>query len=143
MVIGIDPDSKAHGVAYYEDGKLWDLHEYNNVEIINQFLEVYKPESMLFSIEDVCSNNFVYTRNSKFSPKVVQTIARKTGMCQQSQIELINLLDKYKVKYVLHKPQKGNWANNKAQFEKATGWSSRSNKDTRSAAYFGWLECTK
>ena len=25
IVIGIDPDSDAHGVAFYEDGKLFDI----------------------------------------------------------------------------------------------------------------------
>ena len=31
--------------------------------------------------------------------------------------------------------------NCKKQFEKVTGWTGRSNEDTRSAAYFGWLGC--
>ena len=63
------------------------------------------------------------------------------GRCQQSQVELMRLIDDRNVNYVLHKPQKGNWAKNKAQFEKVTGWTKRSNEDTRAAAYFGWLGC--
>ena len=139
IIIGIDPDSKKHGVAYYEDGILYDLHMYNNVDIIMQFLDVYQKEAMLFSIEDVCANNFVYARNNKGNKSVTSKIAMSIGRCQQAQTELMRLLDKYEVKYILHKPQKGNWSNNKKQFEKVTGWQGRSNEDTRSAAYFGWL----
>ena len=65
------------------------------------------------------------------------------GRCQQSQSELMRFLDEYKIKYVLHKPQKNNWAKNKHQFEKVTGWVGRSNEDTRSAAYFGFLGLKK
>ena len=52
-------------------------------------------------------------------------------------------LDSLGVPYKLHKPQKGNWAKDKARFEKVTGWKGRSNEDTRSAAYFGFLEINK
>ena len=49
------------------------------------------------------------------------------------------MLDKFHIQYVLNRPQRGNWANNKAQFERVTGWTKRSNEDTRAAAYFGYL----
>ncbi len=94
---------------------------------------------VLFSIEDVCANNFVYARNSKGNKSVTSKIAMGIGRCQQAQTELMRWLDYYNIEYVLHKPQKGNWAKNKAQFEKVTGWKGKSNVDTRSAAYFGWL----
>ena len=94
----------------------------------------------LVSIEDVCSNNFVYSCNVKASKAVHATVARSVGRCQQAQLELMRWLDYYHILYVLHKPQKGNWAKNKAQFEKITGWTKQSNEDTRAAAYFGYLE---
>lgn len=138
MIIGIDPDSKAHGVAVYKGGKLVNLYEANNVGLVERIKN--DCNHMVFSIEDVCANKFVYGRNNKGGKSLVSNIAMKVGRCQQAQLELMNWLDYLKITYVLHKPQKSNWAKNKAQFEKVTGWNKRSNEDTRSAAYFGYLE---
>lgn len=140
IVIGVDPDSKKHGVAIYKDGKLVDLNEWGIVELIES-ARILRGD-VLFSIEDVASQNFVYARNVN-SKAVQSNIAMKVGRCQQAQIEFQRMLDHLGFKYVLHKPQKGNWAKNKAAFEKATGWTKRSNEDTRSAAYFGFLEAKK
>lgn len=140
IVIGIDPDTEKHGVAVYTNGRLADLRSLNLIEIITMILERKEDEEMIFSIENVCANNFVYARNMTKNPKVNMSIARSVGACQQSQTELMRALDHYDITYVLHKPSRSNWAKNKAQFEKATGWNKRSNEDTRSAAYFGCLE---
>ena len=35
IVIGIDPDSKAHGVAVYADGELVDLRNMTLIELLN------------------------------------------------------------------------------------------------------------
>jgi len=140
IVVGIDPDSKAHGFAIYEDGKLGGLYEFNLSEILN-FIRIREEliGKMLFSIEDVLANDFVYARNMTKNNKVNMTIARSVGRCQQAQHELMVILDYMGVEYVKHKPQKGNWAKNKKQFEQVTGWTGRSNEDTRAAAFFGWL----
>lgn len=141
IIIGIDPDSKAHGVAKYKNGVLESLDSMQLCEfaVILPLWEKTVGIDVVFHIEDVCANKFVYARNNKGNKSVTSKIAMAIGRCQQSQIELMRFLDKYNIKYVLHKPQKGNWAKNKAQFEKVTGWKGRSNEDTRSAAYFGWL----
>ena len=144
IIIGIDPDSKAHGVAIYRGGHLNSLHTMELFQVVDMLAyecQQDKAEYIEFHIEDVCANNFVYARNNHGNKSVTSKIAMAIGRCQQSQTELVRFLDKVKIKYVLHKPQKGNWAKNKSQFEKATGWTGRSNEDTRSAAYFGWLGC--
>lgn len=138
VIVGIDPDSKKHGVALYAGGILKDLKMFDTVELIPK-LRPFLGE-ILVSIEDVMSNQFVYARNRKGGNSEQSKIAMQIGRCQQSQVELMRWLDKYEIPYVLHKPQKGNWADNRAQFEKATGWTGQSNADTRSAAYFGFLE---
>ncbi|MGB1303987.1 hypothetical protein [Pseudoalteromonas marina] len=139
IVVGCDPDSKKHGIATYVDGELSDLAMCNNQQIIDWSLGMKNFNNLLFSIEDVCANNFVYTRNNKGNKSVTSKIAMSIGRCQQAQKELMMWLDHYNIKYVLHKPQKGNWAKNKKEFEKITGWKKRSNEDTRSAAYMGYL----
>ncbi len=136
IVIGVDPDSKKHGIAIYRDGRLVELTEWGIVELIENAHTL--RDEILFSIEDVASQNFVYARNVN-SKAVQSNIAMKVGRCRQAQTEFERVLDHLGFKYVLHKPQKGNWAKNKANFERITGWTKRSNEDTRSAAYFGFL----
>lgn len=141
IVVGIDPDSKAHGVAIYDGGKLIELNQWN-LGVMMDWIEFKLSdmgEQLIFSIEDVLANDFVYSRNMTKNNKVNMTIARSVGRCQQAQHELMVILDYMGVEYVKHKPQKGNWAKNKKQFEQVTGWTGRSNEDTRAAAFFGWL----
>ena len=135
VVIGVDPDSKAHGVAVYVDGKLDSLHMLEAMPLV----QMAKYNQALVSMEDVKANKFIYARNVQSKKAVQSKIAIKVGQCQQAQTELMRLLDWHKVPYVLHKPQKGNWAKNKDQFELVTKWDGRSNEDTRAAAYFGFL----
>ena len=144
IVIGIDPDAEKHGVAVYTNGRLGDLQKFSLAEIIDNIIipentKFDAGQEVIFSIEDVCANNFVYQRNKTTNPSVNMSIARRVGACQQAQTELMRMLDHFNVKYVLHKPQRGNWAKDKAKFEKVTGWDKKSNEDTRSAAYFGYL----
>ena len=144
IVIGIDPDSDAHGVAFYEDGKLYDLREMRLGEILEFCIrQLHEDYDVLVSIEDVISNKFIYSRNRHSNPKIQSTIAMSIGRNQQSQVELERELSRYGIKYINFKPQKGNWAENKKQFEQVTGWDKRSNKDTRSAAFFGYLALKK
>ena len=89
--------------------------------------------------ENVVANNAPYSRNSKNKQQSL-AVRNSIGRLQQAQIELMRVMDRLEVKYVLHNPQAGNWADNKALFESATGWKGRSNRDNRSGAYFGMLE---
>ena len=141
IVFGIDPDSQKHGVAIYKDGVLTSLMLLELFDLIDMIESDFSKE-IFFSIEDVCANNFVYARNEKANKYAHAKVSLSIGRCQQSQTELMRVLTHLGYKYVLHKPQKGNWAKNKAQFEKITGWKKQSNEDTRSAAYFGFLECS-
>lgn len=141
ITIGIDPDAKASGVAIFYHGKLITLKNCTTVEIVSEIKN--KACDVLVSIEDVMANQFVYARNQQASKSAQSKVAMHIGRCQQVQIEIMQWLDALGVRYVLHKPQKGNWAKDKARFEKITGWKGRSNEDTRSAAYFGFLEANK
>ena len=139
IVIGIDPDSKAHGVAVYIDGELIAMDCLTLTELMTRIESLTTYSNAEYHIEDVCSNNASF--HGKRQPVSVQKdIGRRIGMVQQAQTELIRVLEHYLIPYKLHKPSK-QWKKNKAQFEMATGWAGRSNEDTRSAAYFGFLGC--
>jgi len=136
IVIGIDPDSKAHGVAVYADGKLIELHSMELFDFYNHFQYQEIKEA---HIENVCGNNAVFSERSKRANfKTIAKMSNGVGKCQQAQIELERLFEYLNVKVVKHKISKA-WKKDKKQFELVTGWTGRSNEDTRSAAYFGWL----
>ena len=139
IIIGIDPDSKAHGFAVYEDGKLSFLKSYSIVEIIS-FIRINKLDksNCEFHIEDVCANNAIFRKGN--NAKVQMSIARRLGMVQQSQVELERIIESYYIKIVKYKIS-SKWKKERDQFEKLTGWKHQSNEDTRSAAYFGFLGC--
>lgn len=142
LVIGIDPDCDKHGFAMFDHKGLVSLSQRSLVDImifLKGFDETDTLDCIKFSIEDVMANQFVYNRNKQQSRKVENKIAMNTGRCQQAQVELIRMLDDIGVLYDLYPPQKDNWADNEKLFSLATGWKGRSNKDTRSAAYFGFL----
>ena len=142
IIIGIDPDSKAHGVAVYVDGKLEILRCCTLEEILCLIHMNPNPiidQDIEFHIEDVNGVSAAFgARDRKTNIHVKLKMAQHIGMCKQSQIELERFLSHYNVKIVKHKISKM-WKKDKSQFEKVTGWTGRSNEDTRSAAYFGWL----
>lgn len=141
-VVGVDPGSERHALAIYQNAKLLDLRMMALVEI-RRWIDEMAPlqGGLLFSIEDVMSQNFVYTRNARNSKAAHAKVALSVGRCQQAQVELMRELDDRGITYVLHRPVVGNWASTagKVQMERITGWSGRSNADTRSAAFFGYL----
>jgi len=144
IIIGIDPDSKAHGVAVYYGSQLRmldcrtliDIHELMDKSIVNH--SINNDMDVEVHIEDVCGMNAVFRQRQKTNQAVNMKMSNSVGRCQQSQIELERLFEYWDVKVVKHKISKM-WKKDKAQFEKVTGWTGRSNEDTRSAAYFGWL----
>ena len=138
-VIGIDPDSKAHGVAVYENGKLVILRSLELFELYELIVQECGHDVDLVSIENVCGNNAIF-RNAK--NKTLQgALGRSIGKVQQSQLEVERMLKYLGIDYKLHKISSA-WKEGagKTQFERVTGWTKRSNPDTRSAAYFGFLE---
>jgi len=143
IILGIDPDSKAHGVAFYFDGELTNLESMTLFELYEDIEQnIQHLGDVVIHIEDVCSMNAVFRQRQTQNQAINMKMANSIGKCQQSQVELERMAKVIGVKVVKHKISK-TWKNQtgKAQFEKVTGWTGRSNEDTRSAAYFGWLGC--
>lgn len=141
-VIGVDPDSDRHGIAIYQGGSLKELAMWNLPDVIDYLdrIKTAGDQMPIFSIENVLANNFVYTRNSRANKAAHAKVALSVGRCQQSQAELMRILDRFGAPYQTVNPTKENtWAKNKSAFERFTGWTRKSNADTRSAAFFGFL----
>ena len=149
IIIGIDPDSKAHGVAEYYNGVLVRLASldlmsiYLNLE--NALINIEArggDEKIEVHIEDVNAVSAAFNaRDKKTNINVKLKMAQHIGKCKQAQIEVERVCEFLGVKVVKHKIS-SNWKDTrhgKKQFEMVTGWTNRSNEDTRSAAWFGFL----
>lgn len=141
ITIGIDPDSKAHGVAIYYNGKLSELKSMPFMELydtLNRF-KIAELE-MVMHIENVCGSNAVFMPRGSSKQGESKARHRTLGMCQQAQLEVERMAEHLGVKIVRHKIS-SNWKSpkHKAIFEAATKWKGRSNEDNRSAAYFGFI----
>ena len=141
LIIGVDPDVDGKGFAIYEDGVLKDLLSYTLINLagdINVITDLYCVE---IHIEDVNGNKSSSFNHNSRQPKQVQNkISESVGRCKQMQIEVEKIAEHFNIKIVRHKVSK-KWkdAAGKKEFERVTGWKGRSNEDTRSAAYFGYL----
>ena len=146
LVIGCDPDSAGFPIAVYRDGILEALEVIGVV----QFVDIFRHDSTrpdLFVIEDVMSQTFRYARtDGRFRGKSMQEaiaisfrMGQGLGKCMHGQMIAVGVAETYGVPVIAVKPTAANWADDKPRFEAATGWNGRSNKDTRSAAYFAWL----
>lgn len=142
-VIGIDPDSAGVPCSVYENGRLIKLETLSLIDLYQKVSTLlYLKHAVEFHIENVkgnrCSSfNWKPTDNKKVRAKKSEGV----GMCKQAQTEVEKVAKALGVKVVHHKVSKI-WKcakTGKPQFEKVTGWEGRSNEDTRSAAYFGWL----
>ncbi len=138
LVFGVDPDSAGFPVARFMAGKLITLGTMTIVQFCEAFRELHSRPDLLV-IEDVQANKGIYARNDVGERKVAQQIAQRVGMCKQMQTVAMSIAGHYGVPVIAVKPTAANWADDKARFEAATGWTKQSNRDTRSAAYFGWL----
>lgn len=138
LIFGVDPKSQGMPLARYGNGTLIDIKIWGLVD----FFELFRNESSrpdLMVIEDVQANKAIYARNDVGGRKVAQQIAQRVGMNKQMQTVAMDIAEHYGVPVIAVNPTAENWADDKARFEAATGWTKQSNRDTRSAAYFGWL----
>ena len=149
IIIGIDPDSDKHGVAVYENGKLTNIYCMSTIELYRHIIGLShwltNPETIEVHIEDVCGNrcsSFSWRKND--SVRVKAKKSESVGRCKQAQIEVERVCEYLGVPVVKHKVS-SMWKDagaGKKQFEMVTGWDGRSNPDSRSGAYFGWLGVT-
>jgi hypothetical protein len=145
LVIGIDPDSVKHGVAFYSEGKLTSLESMDLIKLYEWIKGCpFSASEVEIHLEDVCavsSSSFHYKARESLAVKSKKS--ENVGQCKQAQIEVERMAEHLGVKVVKHKISK-KWKCTKIgkpEFERVTGWIGRSNEDNRSAAYFGFLGC--
>lgn len=140
IIIGVDPDTDKHGVAFYNNGHLESLEMLDRNDLILTANRLSITHQILFAIEDNCSVKPVFGNKIRKRAKVNMEIARRIGMLHQAQTELMRDIERNNWEYKLFRPS-SMWKRDRVQFERVTGWTGQSNEDTRSAAYFGYLGC--
>jgi len=139
LIIGCDPDSDKSGFAIYKNGVLSDLLSMRLLDFID-FLTTHKDKEIVLHIENLCSTSTAFTANKAPTQAAKLKIAQNIGQCKQAQIEIERIAESYNVKIVHHQiSSKWKKGSSKKEFERLTGWIGRSNEDTRSAAYFGYI----
>jgi len=71
-------------------------------------------------------------------------MAQNVGMVKATAQHIFAFLDRHNKEVIKIKPRPGNWgtiapAHGKRALQQRTGGTGQSNKDTRSAAFFGWI----
>ncbi len=139
-VIGCDPDSKANGIALYENGALTELMSLAAIDFYLEF-ERLRGERVVFCVENTKKNGATFRKNGDNSEAKRRKIARDVGNCQQAQVEIVRAAEKLGFD-VVYMPISKRWKEGEIQtsdFKRLTGWTKRSNPDTRSAAWMGYL----
>ena len=135
LILGIDPDSKAHGVAVYDDGVLIDLRSMTLMQIIDYTTWC---GDITIHIENVNGVSAAFgARDGKGNIHVKLKIAQHIGQCKQAQLELERFFEHKGIK-VVHHPISKKWKKERKEFEELTGWEGQSYEDTRSAAFLGY-----
>lgn len=140
IIIGIDPDSSKHGVAIYRGEKLSLLCSLQLFDLYELAMELQAEDKVQINIENVCAINATFNKQFVKNRRAETTVSRSLGMCQQSQTEVERMAAYIGVEVVKH-PISSKWkdAEKGKEILAKLGWQGKSNEDTRSAAYFGYL----
>ena len=140
IIYGCDPDSSKSGIAVYKNGVLEQLESMSLITLFSIFGQntSIARELHIEDLNAIKSNAFAVKSKDPLPVKLRK--AGNVGQCKQVQSEIELIAKHFDIKIVRHNVSK-QWKdkNGKAEFEHVTGWTGRSNEDTRSAAYFGKL----
>lgn len=134
MIIGIDPDLAKSGVAILSPSL--ELRNLTFAETVDLF------RSQQAAIKKVVIEAGWLNKKSNFHDAIGQRkgvgeqIARKVGLNHATGILLVEMAESFGLNVVLVKPTR---SKKKAdEFKRVTGWTGRSNQETRDAAMLIW-----
>jgi len=142
MIVGIDPDSVASGVAQVCGGVITELQCLEFYDLIS-FLTTNKEIISLVVVEAGWLNksNFHLFRGGKNGKKQVvgikeaAEIGKDVGRNHQTGILIVQMCERIGIPCRIKKPLLNNvWKNNGKLFNKLTGWDGQSNPEKRDAA---------
>ena len=135
LIIGIDPDLEASGVAVVRHGKLVDMDSLDFFSLLD-FIGRYKNEAVC-AVEDVELNKSLYAKHNGKNQRVRERIGQNVGQVKA----IARLIEQYLIRidahHVMVAPLKGRFKKakiNREYFNQLTGWTAISNADKRDAA---------
>lgn len=138
MIIGIDPDLEASGVAIVEDRLLVEMFTVTFMGLHKYVSELSKSDlDVVFVVEDVEKNRALYAKHTGQTALVRERIAQNVGQVKAVCRLIQQLLDSFKMSYKMASPIRGHLKKAKTDreyFNKITGWTGSSNADKRDAA---------
>jgi len=135
LIIGIDPDLEASGVAVVRHGRLVNMDSLDFFSLLD-FIGRYKDEAV-FAVENVELNKSLYAKHGGKKAKVRERIGQNIGQVKA----IARLIEQYLIRidahHVMVAPLKGRFKKakiNREYFNQLTGWTGTSNADKRDAA---------
>lgn len=144
VIIAIDPGTDKSGVAMFVDGELKHLA----LMTLPNLVEYIRMSNAHYVIEDVEAIKAIYNRNQKANKQAGLKVAQSVGLVKATARHIISFMEWHNRPYTKIEPTTGNWGTINAKYGSQAlrtrlGWTGTSNKDTRSAAFFGWLYLQK
>lgn len=136
ITIGIDPDTKKHGVAWARDGKLLELVSLATDQLVSRLVADAAKEQLVIKLEDINAFKPVIQRPGWSKAKMMH-IAQNIGAVKYAATLLLQELTmaglKVNMVYPMPRARSGKRFN-KDSFNRFTGWNGASNPDSRDAA---------
>jgi hypothetical protein len=132
-VIGIDPDMRKCGVCAFHDGKIDLLMSEDTAQLLTSIPDCIE-KGEVFAVEDVNAVKTIYAKNRKGGQAVQSRIAQNVGMVKAAGTIIVDYIEHHGGKVILVPPGIGKQTKNNAKlFAELTGYTVRTNEDTRDA----------
>lgn len=135
LIIGIDPDLEASGVAMVRHGEITSLTTMSFYDLLD-FIHMNQAFAV-FAVENVELNKSLYAKHNGKNQRVRERIGQNVGQVKA----VARLIEQYLIRidaaYTMIAPLKGRFKKakeDKEYFNRLTGWTGNSNADKRDAA---------
>lgn len=132
-IIGIDPDMRKCGVCATVDGEI-DVIMSDDTAALLDAIRYAISEDTWFALENVNAIKTIYAKNRKGGQAVQSRIAQNVGMVKAAATIIQDYIEHHGGKVILVPPGIGKQTKNNAKlFAELTGYTGRTNEDTRDA----------
>lgn len=141
LIVGIDPDTKKHGVAFMKDNRLLWLHNLPTESLVPALVGKAQSEPLIIKLENINVHKPVFLRPGQNRNQMMK-IAQNVGAVKYAATLLIEQLTAAGLKVNLVNPLPKSLSGkrfNQESFNNFTGWQGSSNGDTRDAAMIAWF----
>lgn len=131
-IIGIDPDMRKCGVCILDGESIIDISSWETCCLIGEISGF--SDDYIFALENVNAIKTIYAKNRKGGQAVQSRIAQNVGMVKSSATIIQDYIEHHSGKVILVPPGIGKQTKNNAKlFAELTGYTGRTNEDTRDA----------